>query len=232
MLTALADRIGAHPRRTLLIVLAFVLVAGFLGGPVAGQLEDDGGFTPEDSGSARATERIEAATGREETAGVILLAEIPQGSESAAGRERIAELEGSLAGDPGIASTASAVSTRDDAFVSEDGQSTFVAATLLADADEDLVIERLEERFGDEAGVTLGGGLFAGNQIGDTVTEDLGRAEMLAFPLLLLLSLLFFRGRAALLPLVVGHHDGARHVPGAAGGQPGLRPDRSSRSTW
>ena len=27
---------------------------------------------------------------------------------------------------------------------------------------------------------------------------------MLAFPLLLLLSLLFFRGRAALLPLVVG----------------------------
>jgi uncharacterized membrane protein YdfJ with MMPL/SSD domain len=41
-------------------------------------------------------------------------------------------------------------------------------------------------------------------QIGETVSEDLARAEMLAFPLLLLLSLLFFRGRAALLPLVVG----------------------------
>jgi uncharacterized membrane protein YdfJ with MMPL/SSD domain len=204
VLIQLADRIGARPKRTLLIVLAFVLVAGFLGGPVAGQLEDDGGFTPEDSGSARATERIEVATGRQESAGVILLAELPQGSESAAGRERIVGLERSLAGDPGIASTASVVSTRDDGFVSEDGRSSFVAGTLLAGADEDLVVERLEERFGDEPGVTLGGQLFAGNQIGDTVTEDLGRAELIAFPILILLSLVFFRGRAAWLPLVVG----------------------------
>jgi trehalose monomycolate/heme transporter len=36
------------------------------------------------------------------------------------------------------------------------------------------------------------------------VAEDLGRAEMLAFPLLLILSILFFRGRAAVLPLVAG----------------------------
>ena len=41
-------------------------------------------------------------------------------------------------------------------------------------------------------------------QISETVSEDLGRAELLAFPLLVLLALLFFRGRAALLPLVVG----------------------------
>ena len=33
---------------------------------------------------------------------------------------------------------------------------------------------------------------------------DLGRAELIAFPLLLLLSLLFFRGRATLMPLAVG----------------------------
>ena len=36
------------------------------------------------------------------------------------------------------------------------------------------------------------------------VSEDLGRAELLAFPILLLLSLLFFRGRATVLPLAVG----------------------------
>jgi RND superfamily putative drug exporter len=36
------------------------------------------------------------------------------------------------------------------------------------------------------------------------VSEDLGRAELLAFPVLLLLSLLFFRGRATILPLAVG----------------------------
>ena len=35
-------------------------------------------------------------------------------------------------------------------------------------------------------------------------TADLGRAEALAFPILLLLSLVFFRGRAAVLPLAGG----------------------------
>ena len=45
---------------------------------------------------------------------------------------------------------------------------------------------------------------MVGVQLGSTVTEDLGRAELLAFPFLVLLSLLFFRGRAALIPLVVG----------------------------
>ena len=44
----------------------------------------------------------------------------------------------------------------------------------------------------------------AGLQIGETVGADLGRAELIAFPLLLLLSLLFFRGRATLMPLAVG----------------------------
>ena len=45
---------------------------------------------------------------------------------------------------------------------------------------------------------------MVGLQLGSTVTEDLGRAELLAFPLLVVLSLIFFRGRAALIPLVVG----------------------------
>jgi uncharacterized membrane protein YdfJ with MMPL/SSD domain len=53
-------------------------------------------------------------------------------------------------------------------------------------------------------GVTVGGGAVAGLQIGETVGADLGRAELIAFPLLLLLSLLFFRGRATLMPLAVG----------------------------
>ena len=54
-------------------------------------------------------------------------------------------------------------------------------------------------------GVTLGGVLFADDQLGAQISEDLGRAEMLAFPLLILLSIFFFRGgRAAILPLVIG----------------------------
>jgi uncharacterized membrane protein YdfJ with MMPL/SSD domain len=57
---------------------------------------------------------------------------------------------------------------------------------------------------GDAADVQLGGAVFADAQVGDSVSADLGRSEALAFPVLLILSLLFFRGRATLLPLVVG----------------------------
>ena len=52
--------------------------------------------------------------------------------------------------------------------------------------------------------MTVGGGAVAGLQIGETVGADLGRAELIAFPFLLLLSILFFRGRATLMPLAVG----------------------------
>ena len=45
---------------------------------------------------------------------------------------------------------------------------------------------------------------MANQQINSTVIKDLGLAELLAFPLLIALSILFFRGRAALMPLVVG----------------------------
>ena len=63
---------------------------------------------------------------------------------------------------------------------------------------------RAVDVFARADGVTVGGGAVAGLQIGETVGADLGRAEMIAFPLLLLLSILFFRGRATLMPLAVG----------------------------
>ena len=54
-------------------------------------------------------------------------------------------------------------------------------------------------------GVLVGGGAVAGPVVGDQVSEDLAKAEMLAFPLLFLLTLFVFRGAiAALLPLFVG----------------------------
>jgi RND superfamily putative drug exporter len=59
-------------------------------------------------------------------------------------------------------------------------------------------------RFDGADDVVVGGGEVAGMQIGSTVGEDLARAETLALPILVLLSLIFFRGRAALMPVVVG----------------------------
>jgi len=202
--SALADRTTAHPKRTLLAVLLFVMIAGVFGGPLAGALEESGGFTATESGSARAVERIEAATGTQATPGVVALLETPAGVESPAASERVAAVGRTLAAEPGIASVASVETTGDRRFVSRDGRATYLAATLEAGADEDAVVAGLTDRFDGAGDVALGGSLVAFNQIGDSVVADLGRAEALAFPILLLLSLVFFRGRAAVLPLAAG----------------------------
>ncbi len=204
MFTAIADRITARPKRTLLAVVLFVVIAGFFGGPVAGTLEDSGGFTANDSGSARAVDRIEAATGTQAAPGVVALIRTPSGAESPAAEGRVAAVQKTLAAETGFASVSSAATTGDPRFVSRDGSSTYVAATLAAGADEDAVFTSLVDRFAGADDVVLGGSLIAGSQVGDSVVADLGRAEALAFPILLLLSLVFFRGRAAVLPLAGG----------------------------
>ena len=56
--------------------------------------------------------------------------------------------------------------------------------------------------------MTLGGGAVAANQVGDQVSLDIARAELIAFPILFVLSLLVFRSAvSALLPLAVGRGD-------------------------
>ena len=55
---------------------------------------------------------------------------------------------------------------------------------------------------------------------------DLGRAELIAFPLLLLLSILFFRGRATLMPLAVGVTTVLGTFLVLSRRQPLLRPER------
>ncbi|WP_037494201.1 MMPL family transporter [Solirubrobacter soli] len=181
--------LSARPKRTLLLVLLFVVVAGVVGGPIAGSLQTEGGFIATQSGSAKAQAEIEAATGMQEAPGVVALMKDP--GQAAAVRAKLAR-------QPGIASVPP------QPVLSRDGKQAYFFATLTAKADEEDVIAGLENRFPEGSGVLLGGPVFAQHQIGDSVSEDLGRAEMLAFPILLLLSLLFFRGRAALLPLVVG----------------------------
>jgi len=204
VLIALSDRVGARPRRSLLAVGLFVLAAGFLGAPVAGVLEDSGGFAPPDAGSSRAIERINDASGTQSSARVVLLVRTPQGADSPAARARVAELRSELAREPGVVAVATAKSSGDPAFVSRDGRATFLAVTLAAEAEDGAVTEGLTERFAEQDDVALGGSLFAETQIGERIGADLARAELLAFPLLLILSLLFFRGRATVPPLVVG----------------------------
>src|SRR5690349_2400283 len=184
----LTSRIAARPRRTLIAVLLFVVLAGVVGGPVAGALESSGGFVAPGADSEVAVDRLEAATGVEPGPGLVLLVDDPSPA-------RVDAVERKLANVPGVVAT--------DAS-GRAGERAIVTGTIRASAEEDAVAERAVDVFAGNPGVTVGGGAVAGMQIGQTVSEDLGRAEMLAFPLLLLLSVLFFRGRATLMPLAVG----------------------------
>jgi uncharacterized membrane protein YdfJ with MMPL/SSD domain len=193
MLERLGNISAARPRRTLIIVLTFVLLAAVVGGPIAGQLESGDGFRTASSESTRADEQFERATGEETAPGVVLLVEgSPAGLE-----QRAQAAAGELAGIPGVAQAA-------PAGVAEDGGSAIVTGSIRASADDEDVADAALTSFEDNPDVTVGGSAVADLQLSETVSEDLGRAELFAFPLLLILSLLFFRGRAAALPVVAG----------------------------
>src|SRR5688572_15306511 len=106
----LTSRLAAHPRRTLIAVLLFVVMAGALGGPVAGALESSGGFVAPGADSEVAVDRIEAATGAEPNAGLVLLVDRPS-------PDRLAAIERELANIPGVASTATAGRAGGDGLV-------------------------------------------------------------------------------------------------------------------
>lgn len=185
--SAVVRVLHAFPRRSLLAVLLFVALAGVIGGPVAGALSSQSTFAPADADSALAVERIEAATGQQPSPGIVLLTE-PGSADAVA--DELATIDGIAEVLPGGEAT--------------DGSSQLVLGTVTAGIDDEEVAHDVVTAFEDRDDVTVGGQSVAGLQLGEQVEQDLTRAELLAFPVLVLLSILIFGGRGAILPLAVG----------------------------
>jgi len=196
MLRSLAAKLSSRPRRTLSFVLVFVVAAATIGGPIAGSLKSSGGFAPPNSDSQVAIRMLESASGADPTSGIVLLVKTP-GVASAPG-PRIAAIVHRLERVPGV------LRAEGPTAVSRNGREVLVTGTLRASADDQTVAKAVVAAFAHDHGVTVGGSAVANEQISSTVIKDLGFAELLAFPLLIGLSILFFRGRAALMPLAVG----------------------------
>ena len=190
MLRSLADLTVSRPRRMALVALGVFLVAAFLGAPAPGKLDAQRAFDDPGSASAQAREQITRATGRAADPEVLALVRARPASRQVAHVARV------LRADSGVAQVAS--------VVARDGRSTLLPATLRAGADTNAVVDRLTAAFAGDRAVALGGTGVAGVQVGKQATSDLATAELIAFPLLALLSLLIFRGVAALLPIAVG----------------------------
>jgi uncharacterized membrane protein YdfJ with MMPL/SSD domain len=190
MLKAIAHMAGRHPRRVVAITLVLAVVAGALGGGVAARLGPYGADDPA-SESAKTSKQLAAATGLETSSSVVAL--IKPASPSTT--ERVTRI---LRGDFAIGRVSPPVR-------SNDGKAAYVVGSFKRDDDGDDNVDRLKDKLEAVPGVTAGGGAVAERTVNKIVEHDLVRAEMLAFPLLFLLSFWFFRSLvAALLPPLVG----------------------------
>jgi RND superfamily putative drug exporter len=175
------------------VVAAAVLmavVAGVFGFGVASRLGPYGADDPATE-SVRTSNELERVTGLTTSDSVVALVRSPTSA-------RLGLVTRELRSDRGIGAVGPATFSRDRG-------AAYVVARFKRDAEQKDAVDRLERRLGSTSGVTLGGGAAANVAVNRIVQDDLTRAEMLAFPILFLLSFWFFRSLvASLLPLLVG----------------------------
>ncbi|HMI82319.1 MAG TPA: efflux RND transporter permease subunit [Solirubrobacterales bacterium] len=203
MFDFLARLADGNARRIGLLAIAFFILAGALGGSVADRLDPYGAEDP-------ATETVQAMDRLEEAGlripAVIAVVEDAPVADPAT-RRRVVALEREVRERSDVASVTGYYDTRSKAFVSRDGRSTYFAVALKATEDKPWqeAGADIAEQLSSQPGVLVGGAAVAQEQVNKQVEEDLKKAEMLAFPLLFLLSLLFFRSLvASVLPLLIG----------------------------
>ncbi|MBV9421940.1 MAG: MMPL family transporter [Solirubrobacterales bacterium] len=205
MLERLATFLHANGRRVLAVAIVGAAIAGAFGLSVSKHLSPYGANDPATQ-SVQATNRFQAAAGRQIDAGVVAL--VRSGNVRTAGAHaRVNEVAAQLRAQPDMARVVSFYDTHDPAMVSRDGRSTYVLAYFKPLSDKELkdVAQQVENRFSGQGDVKLGGDAVANAQVNSQVSHDLAHAELLAFPFIFLLSLLFFRSLvAALLPPLLG----------------------------
>ncbi len=167
-----------------------VVAAAAFALPVFSELGSDNDFDDPHAEAVQARERIMDASGESAAPAIVALVR-------STSRERIGEVRRALQV-PGVARVAGG-----DA-VSKDGRSTYLLVYYRGKGNQGQRFF-IERNLGGARDVVLGGAAYAQPQVGDQVSEDIARAELVAFPILLLLSLIVFRSAvAALLPLAVG----------------------------
>ncbi len=208
MLDRLAAIVFSRPRRVLGIGVALMVIGGVVGTPVVGMLSSStSGFEDSRSESVLTRGRLERASGVNPEVGMVALVRLANDVENAADRARLAAVADAIEADEAVARVTGFLDTRDPAFVSHDRRASYLLVAMEQSSDEAAIdaAERIEAQFAGEENVTFGGRIIASQQVGEQVSRDLARAEMLAFPLLFLLSLVLFRGLvASALPLLTG----------------------------
>src|SRR5882757_918060 len=205
MLGRLAAFLYANGRRVLIVAVVGAIAAGAFGFGVAKRMSPYGADDPATQ-SVQAANRYKDAAGHLIDPGVVAL--VSTGDvQSAAARARVNQVASQLEHAPNVALVRSFYTTHNPAMISTDGRSTYVVAYFKPLSDKALkdVATQIQDRFQGQRDVKLGGLAVVNAQVNTQVGHDLEHAELLAFPIILLLSLLFFRSLvAALLPPLLG----------------------------
>ena len=205
MFEKLATFAYSNRRRVLFVAVIGAAIAAVFGAGVSKHLSPYGVDDPATQ-SVQAKNRFQAATGRQIDPGVIAL--VSSGDvRSPAARQRVESVAAELKAQPDVASVQSFYTTHDPAMVARNGRSTYVVAYFKARSDLQISNDAklIESRFSSQHDVKLGGDAIANAQVNTQVGNDLAHAELLAFPFIFLLSLIFFRSVvASLLPPLLG----------------------------
>jgi uncharacterized membrane protein YdfJ with MMPL/SSD domain len=203
----LARLAAERSRRVLAVSAAVFLLAAAFGGPVVSILRSEHtDFQDPGAPSQQVDRAIERATGQTAAYGVAAL--VPSAADIRAvprAQRLAARVAALLSAQPGFQRALDYPATHLPVLVSRDGRLSLVLAAFANRDRSTAAVERVRAQLPAGSDVRFGGNDVAFNEINKRTSSDLERAELFAFPLLLLLSFWVFRGLvAAALPLLVG----------------------------
>ncbi len=204
------DRLSAlatgHTRRVLILAAVLFLVAAVVGLPIVSLLKSESSdFQDPHAQNQQVLRVIEHATGQSATYGVAALVGSASNVRTDAAAQSLAiRVAALLSRQPGFQRALDYPATHLAELVSRDGRQTLVLAAFASRERSTAAVEHIRPALAG-SGVRLGGGDIVFDELNKRTSSDLRRAEMFAFPILLLLSFWVFRGLiAAALPLIVG----------------------------
>ena len=196
-------------RRWLVLILAAIAVAAgaIWGTRVFGALQSSGGFTPPTSESQTETNLAARAFGRDAGDVVVLYTSKDQTVQSAAYHGAVTSTLARLPTSR-VTSVQTYWSTGSPRFVSANGRVTYAVLELAGSSDSARTasFQAIKGDF-DAPGLTVqaGGQIPTEAAINSEVKKDIGRAELISMPVLLVLLLVIFGSLAAAsLPLAIG----------------------------
>jgi uncharacterized membrane protein YdfJ with MMPL/SSD domain len=210
ILSLIADVSVRYPKR-ILGGLAVLLVIGIaFGGQAPKIFKDNSGFDDPSSEYIRAQKTIAADQGFFPVPMVVL---VQPGRDVTDPRVKtqVARIAGVLARDKSVDHVITAFNAPspfpDPFLISRNGRATQLLAFFknVGQTAREESGKRLRDQLEQPPQVMFGGQAVSLEELRTQVRDDLGKAEMIGFPILFLLSLFVFRGLiAAVLPLVVG----------------------------